>query len=242
MAFRWAQVRSLGGDSRLARSLLRTILMAPTADERFWETVIRFLVENGPLVDVEVEAIVGFICRQRFEPAEVVWGRGAGDRPLQPDFSLEGRSLSGLRHYMANWQAELACRVSTPAREGRELSWAPTPIEPFRLHDGVQTWSVRELLTASELRAEGGIMRHCVGSYVSACRLRRTSIWSMRIENGEAPKRVLTIEILPATRTIRQAKGKSNAPPCHTASRVLLLWAKHAGLKFDESVDIAACH
>jgi hypothetical protein len=35
MAFRWAQVRSLGGDSRLARSLLRTVLIAPTADERF---------------------------------------------------------------------------------------------------------------------------------------------------------------------------------------------------------------
>jgi len=215
-------------------------LLPLTSD--FWETVIRFLVANGPLVDAEVEAIVGFIHRQRFEAAEVVWGRGAGDRPLQPDFSLEGRSLSGLRRHMANWQAELACRVPTLVRESRELSRAPTPIEPFQLHDGVQTWSVRELLTASELRTEGGIMRHCVGSYVSACRLRRRSIWSMRIEDGEAPKRVLTIEILPATRTIRQARGKSNAPPCHAARRVLHLWAKQAGLKFDDSVGVEPRH
>jgi len=233
-AFRWAQVRSLGGDNRLARCLLQTVLMSPTTDEQFWEAVIQFLIESGPLVDEEVESIVTFIHRQRFESAEVVWGRGAGVRPLQPDLSLDGCSISALRRHIANWQAELACRMPTRVCQNHGVSWKPTAIEPFQMIDGVSTWTVRELLSANDLRIEGGILRHCVGSYVAACRQRRTSIWSMRVEHDEVQKRVLTIEVLPATRTIRQAKGKSNSTPSHAAMRVLTLWAKRAGLKFDD--------
>ena len=235
-AFRWAQVRSLGGDNGLARSLLWTLLIAPTIDEAFWERVIRFLIENSPLAGDEVESIVRFIYRQRFAPAESVWGRGAGVEPLQPAFSLEGWTLSTLRRHMANWQTELACRMPVPIHVNQGATWEPTTIEPFQLEDGSEVWSVRELLTAGELQAEGGIMRHCVGSYVSACRHRRTSIWSMRVEQGEVQKRVLTIEVLPATMTIRQAQGRRNAPPTPAARRLLLLWAKRSGLRFADSV------
>jgi len=212
------------------------VLVAPTADERFWGTVIRFLIESSPLAGDEIESIVNFIHRQRFEPAESVWGRGAGLQPLQPDFSLEGWSISALRRHMANWQAELASRMSARFHHDRGPTWEPTTIPPLQVSNGLETWSVRELLTAGELQVEGGMMRHCVGSYVSACRIRRSSIWSMRVERGPIQKRVLTIEVLPATMTIRQAKGRRNAPPTPTARQMLLLWAKRSGLRFADSV------
>jgi hypothetical protein len=240
MAFRWAQIQSLGGDIRLARSLLRTVLAAPTADEAFWETVIRFLIENWPLPGGEAESIVHFIQQQRFEPAERVWGRGAGTQPLQPDFGLAGWSLSAMRRHMANWQAELASRITARFCVEQRPGWEPTTIQPLEFNDGAATWSICELLTASELRVEGGIMRHCVGSYVSACRSRRTSIWSMRVDRGQTQRRELTIEVVPETKTIRQANGKFNAPPSSVASRLLLLWAKQAGLKFDSSVSVGS--
>lgn len=131
-------------------------------------------------------------------------------------------------------------RRPATSRRGQRPGWEPTTIPPLEIDDGVETWSIRELLTASELRVEGGIMRHCVGSYASACRTRRTSIWSMRVERGEGQRRELTIEVLPDTKTIRQAKGKFNAPPSPVASRVLLLWPKVAGLRLNSSVGITS--
>jgi hypothetical protein len=239
-AYRWAQIRSLGGDISLARSLLGTVLAAPTADEAFWATVIQFLIENGPFPTGEAASIVQFIQRQRFEPAEHVWGRGAGTRPLQPEFSLAGSSLSALRRHMANWQGEFASQVSARFRVDEQTpAWEPTTIRPLQVSDDGETWTIHELLNPSELRVEGGIMRHCVGSYVSACRTRRTSIWSLRVARGQTQRRELTIEVVPETKTIRQAKGRFNAPPSPIARRMLLLWANRAGLKVDSSVSVA---
>lgn len=241
-AFRWAQVKSLGGDSHLARTLVKTLLGEPTVDEPFWATVVQFLISNGPIQSEEVTAIVYFVQRQRFEPAEIVWGAGAGQQPLQPEFSLAGWSLSDLRQHIANWQEELGCRMSLPTRERPELQWVPMQVEPFVLRAGDQCWTIRELLTPSELQIEGGIMRHCVGRYVSACRHRRTSIWSMRVETKEVQKRVLTIEVQPKTRLICQAKGRANTAPCPISHRILQLWAVQAGLQIDGSITAAARH
>lgn len=73
-------------------------------------------------------------------------------------------------------------------------------------------------------------MGHCVASYISACARHRMSIWSMRVHDGQASKRVLTIEVVPETKAIRQAKGRHNAPPTEPAKTMLLRWARNAGL------------
>ena len=75
-------------------------------------------------------------------------------------------------------------------------------------------------------------MQHCVASYIQACARRKTSIWSMQVQTGETRKRVLTIEVLPADRRIRQAKGKKNSPPSATAATMLHRWAAQEGLTF----------
>lgn len=236
VAARWAQVRSLGGDSRLARLLLsRTILVVPTEYEEFWESVIRFLIRHAPISEDEIVAIVDFIHGQRFRPARLIWGPNAGDAPLDPAFCMKGRSLHKLRQYMANWRLERMAQLPNPAPVISSSTWTPTPIGAFFHREGDTLWSIEELLTDVELRVEGGIMQHCVAQYIHNCARRRTSIWSMKVQQGATRSRVLTIEVLPETKIILQAKGKRNAPASVTAMKILKRWAKQEGLKIDRT-------
>ena len=229
--WRWAQVRALGGDRRLADILSQTpALMIPTEHEVFWKSVIRFLIDNQPITSAEISEIVQFINQQRFEPAEKVWGRGAGQEPLQPEFSMKGRSLMLLRRHMVNWRTELLKKF--PALTASDPGWTRTSIGAFRHTAGDTLWTIDELLSDRELRIEGGIMKHCVATYIQACDQRRTSIWSMKRQEGERRRRTLTIEVLPNSRIIWQAKGKQNATPDSATSDILERWAAQEGLKF----------
>lgn len=111
-ALRWAQVRGLGGDPQLARTIIGTVLANLTTDEPFWESVIRFLIANASPTHEEVRQIVEFIHQQKFEAAEQVWGRGAGNEPLQPNFEIRGRSLRSLRRHMSHWREEILPRMA----------------------------------------------------------------------------------------------------------------------------------
>lgn len=233
-AYRWAHVRSLGGDNRLARILMMTpALVIPTEHEAFWETVIRFLIEHSPIPSSEIEAIVRFIYEQRFRPAERVWGPGAGDQPLQPNFSIKGRSLMSLRRHMANWREDIFEKL--PPFVPKPSLWPRSRISPFRQKAGNILWTIDELLSAQELQVEGGMMKHCVATYIRACARRRTSIWSMKMQQGERRVRTLTIEVLPNSRIIWQAKGKRNASPDGVAKEMLHQWAEQEGLSFRDS-------
>jgi hypothetical protein len=218
-------------------------LCVPRDEEIFWETVIGFLMKNLPLSNKEILEIVWFIDQQRFRPAETVWGPGAGQQPLQPDFSLKGRSLMSLRRHMTNWRAEVQPRFPEPERvpeqESSTHEWKKTEIQPFCHSVGDSLWTIEELLSDKELRVEGGIMEHCVATYIRACARRQTSIWSMKVQEGERRRRVLTIEVLPRTKTIWQSKGKRNSPPTDEAKTLLERWADQEGLTFRGSASSA---
>lgn len=233
-AFRWAQVRALGGDRRLADILmLATPLLIPTEHEEFWKSVVRFLIDNSPITDAEIIEIVQFIDQQRFQPAEKVWGHGAGTNPLQPDFTMKGRSLMSLRRHMTNWRTDLLTKL--PSLSQLSPKWTRTNIGAFRHTVGDTLWTIDELLSDRELRIEGGIMKHCVVTYIQECARRDTSIWSMKMQQGERRKRTLTIEVLPYSRVIWEAKGKQNASPDQTTTDILKRWAAQEGLRLRES-------
>ena len=236
-AMRWGQIRSLGGDSKLARQLTTcTILAVPTTHETFWESVIRFLVRHQPIPLDESIEIVRFVHDQKFRPANEVWGpcdweAGAGIDPLQPELKLQGRSLRSLRRHMAHWKAELAATRYLPMLKQRN-GWERSGISPLVIEQDNEVWTVEELLTREELSVEGGIMRHCVASYAYSCHRYNSSIWSMRVQQGEQRRRVLTIQVVPSKKMIWQAKGKANAAPSGQANSVLRLWASREGLRF----------
>lgn len=235
---RWSQVRALGGDDRLARILIsKTCLWTSTEDELFWESVIRFLIQNAPLSKDEIVEVVSFIHQQRFEPAEKTWGPGAGENPIQPDFSLRGRSLMSLRRHMIHWRSELIEKGMMPPPHVNPLDfpWQRSNIGSFQCEEGDTVWKIEELLTPRQLHNEGRIMDHCVADYISDCARRKTTIWSLGVQKGKRRRRKLTIEVLPKSKLISQASGKHNCEPSDIVQDKLKRWAAQEGLKFSET-------
>ncbi|MCH9654570.1 MAG: PcfJ domain-containing protein [Planctomycetes bacterium] len=235
-SIRWGHVLSLGGDDRLARILIsQTCLGMFTRDEEFWETVIRFLIQNQPLSAEEIVEMVRFIHEQRFEPAEIVWGRGAGDDPVQPEFTLRGRTLMSLRRHQANWRSELIEKGFMPPPHVHPLDfpWQRSEISSFRFEEEGTAWTIDELLTPRELRNEGRIMQHCVAEYISDCARGKTTIWSMKCHEGKQKRRTLTIEVAPKAKVILQASGKQNCTPSVKVSEILNRWAKQESLWYE---------
>lgn len=234
-ALRWAQIRAQGGDDRLARVLLSsTTLMEITRDEEFWESVISFLAENQPISVDEILEILIFIEEQRFQPAERLGVPAVGNHAVQPDFSLRGRTLMSLRRHMANWRAELG--IKGPVIAPYNPQWATTDIRPCNYADGESIWMINEISCRKDLLIEARIMRHCVASYLQCCIRGQTSIWTMQLQQGKRNRRVLTVEVIPQTRTIRQARGWRNSRPTPCELEVLEHWSEQESLKFAKTL------
>lgn len=229
-AMRWAQIRGFGGNKDLATELVRnTMLKEPTRDERFWETMIRFLIREKPSYIQYASMLVDFVDEQKFQPAEKVWGRGGGPLPLQPEFSMKGRTLRSLQRHMSNWRQELL--LKRPSLAKRNFHWDAIEVQPMVHQEGDVKWLIFELLNDRALMLEGAAMDHCVSDYVEQCADRKSSIWSMRIHAKGCPKRMVTIEVDPERKAIVQAQAKSNEDPSPAAKEVLQHWAVREGLE-----------
>ena len=238
-ALNWARIRALGGDERLARILIsRTLLCYPLQDQPFWDSVFRFLIQNQPISADEIVEIVHFVNQQRFEPAEKVWGKGTGPFPVQPDFSLKGRSLMSVRRHMVHWKADLIEKgvMPPPEIDPLDFPWQRSEIGEFQCELEGQIWSIEEVLTPRQLQIESKIMKHCVETYLNECVRRQTTIWSMKVKAGQRRRRQLTIEVLPGKKEIFEARGKNNSKPSSSVRKVLNSWAHQEHLTFNETI------
>ncbi|PQO44473.1 PcfJ domain-containing protein [Blastopirellula marina] len=231
-AQRWAQIVALGGAKAMARKLVcYTVLGECSSDEPFWGSVLRFLVANSPLLHDEEVQIVDFINGQRFRPGHEAWGRGGGMEPLQPNFSMKGRTLRSMRRYMIHWREELLRK--RPELAIQTSRWPHTEIAPMVHRQGGSKWMLFELVSDRALLLEGAAMRHCVKDYLDECVSGRSSIWSLRVNRGPKSERMATIEVSPKTKRIVQAQGKCNSSPTPEAWQVLENWAEREGLEFN---------
>jgi hypothetical protein len=234
-ALRWGQVRGLGGSEPLARAVAATRLGRSFDDEDFWSTVVRFLVDHPELRPSQVGPVVDYLHHRRFVPQDVLVEEGelTGLGPSQPDLTMKGRTARSLLRQVREWNERLKLPTGITTQW-----WKPSGIGPFRHVErdgeaGLRCWTIRELTSGEQLRREGAALRHCVGRYAGACARRTTTIWSMRFEDGGRRFRVMTIEVDPATRTIRQARRRGNAPPNEKALGVLRRWANQEGLRLE---------
>lgn len=229
-ALRWAQVLALGGEPPLAKAILATRLGRAIENEDFWETVVHFLVRNPDFDLLRVGPLVGFLQQQAFGARE------GASRPTAPGFSMRGRTAAMLHRLVDDWQRARG-QSATPSR-----IWPASTIRDFywvderRIVRDVHAWSIRELRTSDELVVEGRAMRHCVGGYVGRCVRRHSTIWSMRVETLSGSRRVLTIEVEPTTRQVKQAKRKRNEWPSALEREILARWAAREGLVLPEAL------
>jgi PcfJ-like protein len=267
-ALRYGQILGLNGDEHLARAVISTRLSETDAHEAFWLTVLHFFVNNPMLDTACVGPIIDYVYHQKYVPRERENGRTeltrrhedtereersweeseGGERlapgprsPLQPEFSMKGRTAAALLRLVEEWHGQLA-------RESRKrpAQWEASGIGGFRLleasaeaGDGL-CWIVEELLTDQAVREEGKAMNHCVASYARSCAKGHTSIWSLQVEDGRtgARRRAMTIAVQNARKLITQARGRCNRLPgakhaslrLNRAPEILELWARQEGL------------
>ena len=233
-ALRWGQVHALGGDKYLADAFRGTRLTGTFSNDDFWINVIRFFIAN-PMLDVShVNPIIDYIWHQKYENQRVFIERGVAREigPAQPNFSMRGRTPDTLLRQVEAWHGELG-RES----KARELEWYGSEIGEFHLLEGSEAsrnmkfWSIRELLSSDELIDDGRALRHCVSTYARSCHTGRSSIWSMEIEDENGRRKILTIEVSPREKVIRQVRGRRNRLPTPKEKDLLSRWAEQEGLQ-----------
>ncbi len=229
-ALRWAQVTGQGGTDQLARTICDTRLGVNYDHEEFWETIVKFLVNNPMLDPTCVGPIVDFIHNQKYEPEEIICpgGRAELRDPPQPNFSIKARSVDKLLQQVDQWHNDLAQQIIAHEENGRPIRagkkrlvlWDPSGLGGFSHLEGKKetglrrTWTIQELLSNRELAAEAKAMHHCVSSYSKNCRKGNTSIWSMQMTDADRNRhQVLTIAVDARARNITQVRGKYNALP-----------------------------
>lgn len=219
-ALRWAQVRALEGRDALARAVAATRLGRSFEAPEFWDPVV-LLIVRGPRLELdEVEVMVDHL-----NDARSTLARDRG-RAVAADV-LRGRSAGTIAKAARSWRE---ARLAAAGR--RTVAWLPSGIAPFRrpAGDGL-AWTIRELLDADALVAEGEAMRHCVGGYRRECVAGISTIWSVGIEGSDGRRRRATVEVAPGSREVVQVKAFANADPDPETTSVIEEWARREGLE-----------
>ena len=232
-AMRWGQVIGLGGNIRLVKSILGSRIGTDFENNDFWTTVIRWFIRNPMFDPAQIGPVIDYMHRQKFEPQEVVTGPGQMEvRPPDPGLSMKGRTAGSLLRQMRHWHARLRKQPEKP-----QLEWHESGFSEFDWTEGnlasnnFRRWTIIELLSRKMLYHEGQMLRHCVASYDNSCAVGGSSIWSMGVErNIGRRKRVLTVEVANASRTICQVRGKANRLPTQKEMGILHRWVSQERL------------
>jgi len=237
-ALRYAQVLSLGGDEKLVAHLLATPLANPVTNEAFWETVIRFFIQNPMLDPVHIAPIIDCIKHKKF----------ANINPEMPNFEMKGRTPASILRMVEDWHNQLNWAQKGRIGKNENEFWIKFNIPDFVHFEGKEiqgmttengepvyekTYRIIQLMSAKELQKEGQTMRHCVASYAQSCKMGNTSIWSFTLKTIDKlweEKHLLTIE-LNKMRTIVQIRGKHNARADEKEMRIIQKWATQERLQ-----------
>ena len=238
-ALRYAQVINMGGNERLVRTLLATRLGQYFEHDEFWETVIRFFIQNPMLEQSRIQPIVDYIQNVKFENRPDVhlmdFNQVVINEPAMPHFNMKGRTVSALLSAVDAWHR--AMYTETHRKGAKEpLFWKAASIRNFKHREGTsdesaKIFTIEQIITSPALLKEGRTMNHCVYSYTHACVLGRTSIWSMTLQEGFSNKNnLLTIELSMPSNTIVQVRGRYNRLPSEVEMKVINRWVDKEGL------------
>lgn len=238
-AFRWAQVRALGGNGAIADAVAETRLGREFVDDKFWMTVIQFFVNNPMLDRLHYGPIVDYIFNQKYEnrPDGVRLQEDCDIGGEQPGFSMKGRTPASLLRHVDEWHRQLG-KISNIGK----LKWEPSKfaglhhVEKGEMVKDRAIWTIRELLSSKELFVEGHVQNHCVATYDNSCTSGESSIWTMEVFKDMNTFKLLTIEVDNAKRMIVQVRGRHNRMPYEHEVTMLKRWASKARLSIDQYV------
>jgi hypothetical protein len=232
-ALRKAELLALGMPVEFMNAILSTRLAMDLRNGEFWRTVWMFFIAHaGEINPTQIGPLIDYIQAVRHDRIQIETQDGVVETaPLQPYFPIKGRTVPSMLRLMREWHRNLGVSCSAAA-----FTWARSPFNPWLLEEPrrddeatPKRWHMVELIDSAQLRDEGVALHHCVGSYVHLCYRGTSSIWSLRMWQGEKKRPVLTVEIDPKKRAVIQARGKANRSASGKPLKVLHDWANREG-------------
>lgn len=204
-ALRWAQVKGLYGEDRLAERIAYSWLgTKPYGQEVFWESFLRLLVNGGMFNHGKVTELIDYV-RESIRENEA--------------YSLKGRTLHSLLRQSDLWHHKFSYNKVNQV-------WKPCGIEGFKVERKSELVVLEELTESRRLTEEGKAMKHCVNSYVFYCAKGKSAIFSLRKYSGGVLLDIMaTIEVNVALQKVVQAKAKMNRPISIEARKYMEAWA-----------------
>jgi hypothetical protein len=237
MAYRFAQVMSLGGNKRVAEALFATKVMGRVkTHEEFVLSLMKFFIANPMLDFAHYGPIIDYIWYHKYESHQVhdIQGRIINAPPEQPNLSMNGRNADTLLAQVEAWHKKLG-----KEKKGVQV-WVHSKFHDIEITEGEKenrkTYRIQELLSAKELSYEGRHMHHCVGSYSQSCAHGSVSIWSLSVESKSLSARLVTIEVRNSSRQICQIRGQYNRVANQKEMSVIKRWASREGLSVSSYV------
>jgi len=223
-AFRWAQIRSLGGNNAMAIALQRTRLgWNHFVIDDYWQSVMRWIIaQDYPHADLH-------------ELIDWLSYKANANEPIQ----LAGRTVQSVARRVTAWHAEFRRANYQPQAnlqlewEGcKHPNWSYTP--PKMLSPVGAEFEVVQLLSAEELREESRRMHHCVRTYAYRANQGQCAIFSLRKTVAGVPLQtpLATIEYWPHNNSVVQVRAACNKNPESEAMNVLREWARVMGIKW----------
>jgi len=209
-----AELKRLGGDDRDIRRFFHTeaFLIDPSEESAdpsylpFWQATARWMIAHrNEISDDEADAILHWAMHEYTEGvraggAAFSW-KGRGVRPTL------ARSLEYTRHLARPWLF---------------YRWRGHGWDLVDETTTAGTWSFVELTSGEDLFLEGMALHHCVAGYAGRCAAGCSAIVSMR-RDGE---RIVTIEVVPETGRIVQARGACNRAATSVERQAIDRWAE----------------
>jgi hypothetical protein len=234
-ALRRAELLGLGMPTEFMNAILSTRMAMDLRNGDFWRTVWMFFIAYArELNPTQVGPMIDYIESVRHDRIQIETQDGIIDTaPLQPSFSIKGRTVPSMLRLMKEWHRDLGVPGGAPA-----FTWARSPFKPWLVEEPGRSeqetpkrWHIVELIDSAQLREEGISLHHCVGSYAHRCYRGTSSIWSLRVWQGEQKRSMLTIEVDPKKRAVIQARGNANHSASGKLLKLLHEWASREGLE-----------
>jgi hypothetical protein len=232
-AMRRAELVALGASDELVQTILETRSATDLRHGAFWREMWMFLVANTCAIDlVQIGPMIDFVQAIRHERVAVETPDGIVLRdPPQPSFSVKGRTVRSMLRLMHDWHRCLGLANG-------DYTLAPSQLRPLLMEEPPQdpsappvVWQLVELTNSAQLRTEGTVLHHCVGSYADRCWRGTSRIWSLRVRRGEKLRHVLTIEVDMKRRAVIQVRGWGNRAPSGKPLRLLQDWTTRERLR-----------
>ncbi|WP_462250991.1 PcfJ domain-containing protein [Ferruginibacter sp.] len=209
-ALRWAQVKGLNGEDRLAERITYSWMGTKTYDnEGFWESFIRLVMNGGMFNLNKLTELIDYVREEK---------------RVNSNYTLKGRTLQSLFRQSDVWHSHFSNSRTNQV-------WKPCGIEGYRAEKKSEVVVLEELTESRKLTEEGKTMKHCVGSYAFYCAKGKSAIFSLRKYSGGILLDIMaTIEVNLALQRVVQAKAKMNKPVSEEAKKYMEAWAMSEGL------------